>query len=110
MNSKIDNLESLLAKGQDNALLRYSLGSEYLKEQNIILAITHFAKAVELNPHYSAAWKGYGKALTEGEQWLQAIEVYQQGIKVAEQRGDQQAVKEMNVFLKRLKKKMNQED
>lgn len=109
MNSKIENFELLLSKGQDNALLRYSLGSEYLKEQNFLVAITHLAKAVELNPHYSAAWKAYGKALAEDHQLLQAIEVYKRGIEVAEKRGDQQAAKEMNVFLKRLQKKISQE-
>lgn len=110
MNSKIENLELLLAKGQDNALLHYSLGSEYLKEQNFLIAITHFAKAVELNPNYSAAWKAYGKALTEDKQWLQAMEIYKQGIEVAEKRGDQQAAKEMKVFLKRLQKRSSQEE
>ena len=33
-----------------------------------------------------------------------AINAYQQGIQVAEQKGDKQAAKEMQVFLKRLLK------
>ena len=44
----------------------------------------------------------YGKALTEAGQKDKAINTYQKGIEVANKKGDKQAVKEMEVFLKRL--------
>lgn len=100
----IENFEAILAKGQDNALLRFSLGNAYLKNKNFAIAAMHFAKAVELDPNYSAAWKGYGKALVEAQQNEQAIEIYHKGIAIAEKQGDLQAAKEMHVFLKRLQK------
>ena len=93
----------MLEKGQDNALLRYSLGNEYIKEKKFELAIQHLAKAVEQNPDYSAAWKLYGKALAENNQIETAKNAYETGIQVAEKKGDIQAAKEMKVFLKRLK-------
>jgi Tfp pilus assembly protein PilF len=98
----IKNLEAMLEKGQDNALLRYSLGNEYLKEKNFEAATAHLAKAVELDPDYSAAWKLYGKALVANDQIENAINTYETGIKVAKNKGDIQAAKEMKVFLKRL--------
>ena len=104
MTVKIDNLEALLASGNDNALLRYSLGNEYLKENNLDEALKHLSKAVELDPEYSAAWKLYGKVLTGDNQVEEAKDVYETGIRVAEKKGDIQAAKEMKVFLKRLKK------
>ena len=85
-------------------MLRYSLGNEYLKESNFEEAIIHLNKAIELNENYSAAWKLYAKALAENNQNEKAINAYEKGIKVAEANGDKQAVKEMQVFLKRLKK------
>ena len=100
----IKNLETLIAKGQDNALIRYSLGNEYRREKKFANAITHLARAVELDPGYSAAWKLYGKMLTENSQINDAIMAFEQGITVAEKKGDIQAAKEMGVFLKRLKK------
>lgn len=100
----IQQLEALLVKGQDNALLRYSLGNAYLQQENLPVAIEHFARAVVLDPQYSAAWKGYGKALAHNQQIQAAIDVYTQGIQVADNNGDRQAVKEMTVFLKRLLK------
>lgn len=102
--SNIETFEALLSKGNDNALLRYSLGNEYIKASNFTQAIIHLAKAIELNENYSAAWKLYAKALSENKQSNEAIAAYEKGIKIAEGNGDMQAVKEMRVFLKRLNK------
>ena len=102
--SSITTFKNLLDKGNDNALLRYSLGNEYLKLNDIEQAIVHLNKALELKPDYSAAWKLYAKALAEDKQTEAAINAYQEGIKIAEANGDKQAVKEMQVFLKRLQK------
>jgi Tfp pilus assembly protein PilF len=99
--SIIDNLEAMRARGQDSALLRYSLGNEYLKQEQIDQATEHLAEAVRLDPDYSAAWKLYGKALAQGHRPDKAVEALGHGIEVAERKGDAQAVKEMRVFLKR---------
>jgi tetratricopeptide (TPR) repeat protein len=101
----VDNLESLLARGQDNALLRYSLGGEYLKLEQFDKASEHLRKSVEYDPHYSAAWKLLGEALVGAGLKAEAIIAYEKGILVAETRGDKQAAKEMGVFLRRLQKK-----
>ena len=102
--SNLKTFKDLLDKGNDNALLRYSLGNEYLKIQDYENAIFHLQKAIELNQSYSAAWKLYAKALAENEQNIEAISAYEKGISIAESNGDIQAAKEMRVFLKRLKK------
>ncbi len=100
----IANLEAMLARGQDGALLRYSLGLEYLKRGDSEQAAVHLRRAVEADPTYSAAWKALGKALAEVGLRAEAIAAYRQGIEVAEKKGDIQAAKEMKVFLKRLEK------
>jgi len=97
----INNLEAMRAQGQDSALLRYSLGNEYLKQEQIDQAIDHLAEAVRLDPGYSAAWKLYGKALTGASRAQEAVTALSRGIEVAEGKGDVQAAKEMRVFLKR---------
>jgi Tfp pilus assembly protein PilF len=100
----VKNLESMLASGQDNALLRYSLGNAYLKQGAVDKAIEHLGMAVQHDDSYSAAWKVYGKALAEAQRIDDAVHAYEKGIHVAEQSGDIQAAKEMRVFLKRLRK------
>jgi hypothetical protein len=59
---------------------------------------------VEFDHGYSAAWKSLGKALAGAGKNPRAIEAYETGIEVAEKKGDVQAVKEMRVFLNRLRK------
>jgi Tfp pilus assembly protein PilF len=100
----VDNLEAMLARGQDSALLRYSLGGEYLKLDQFDKAAEHLRQAVTHDPKYSAAWKLLGKALAETGHNDEAIKAYEDGIRVAEEKGDKQAAKEMTVFLKRLQK------
>lgn len=100
----LEKLEDLLTQGQDNALLRFGLGNAYFKEGKLEQAIEHLRAAVRHDTHYSAAWKMLGRALAEAGQVDNAIVAYKDGIHSAEHKGDKQAAKEMQVFLKRLQK------
>jgi Tfp pilus assembly protein PilF len=100
----IDNLVAMLARGQDNALLRYSLGAEYLKREQFAPAIEHLRQALAHDPRYSAAYKLLGQALAASGDTAEAIRAYEEGIRVAEDKGDVQAAREMRVFLKRLQR------
>ena len=99
---QIPILEAMLARGEDNAITRFALGSECLKAGAINKAVEHFSVAVELDPDYSAAWKLLGRAQADAGLTADAIETYGRGIEVATRRGDRQAVREMQVFLRRL--------
>lgn len=103
MNTMIEKFEQMLSRGEDTALLRFSLGNAYIKF-DAARAAEHLRQAVRLDPDYSAAWKLLGRALTETDERDDAQRAYESGIAVAERRGDVQAVKEMRVFLRRLKK------
>lgn len=98
------SFERMLASGKDGALLRFSLGNEYLKVGDAGLASEHLARAVALDPNYTAAWKMLGKSLAAAGRNDEALAAYKQGIEVAERRGDKQAQKEMQVFARRLSK------
>ena len=101
---QLESFERMLAAGKDGALLRFSLGNEHLKAGDAARAVEHLARAVALDPDYTAAWKLYGKALeTEGRR-EDALAAYRQGIDVAQRKGDKQAGKEMAVFARRLEK------
>ncbi len=102
--SLIANLEKMLAAGADTAPLRYGLADALFKNGEAKKALAHIERAIQLDRGYSAAWKLHGRVLTELGEADKAITVYEEGIRVAETRGDRQAVKEMEVFLKRLRK------
>lgn len=101
----IADFERMLAAGRDNALLRFSLGNEYLKAGQPEAAVAHLRHAVGLDPKYSAAWKLLGRALTEAGRRDEALATYREGIAVAEARGDKQAAREMMVFARRIEPK-----
>lgn len=105
--SVIANLEKLIGGPRDTALLRFSLGSEHLKAGDAEKAVEQLRIAVEKDPGYSAAWKLLGRALTEAGEPSQALQAYRSGIRVAEEKGDKQAAKEMTVFARRLEKDLS---
>ena len=105
----IRNFEKLLAGGNDNTLLRFSLGNEYLKAGESVSAVNHLKQAVVLDPKYSAAWKLLGRALVESGQPADALVAYREGIAVAEAKGDKQAAKEMTVYARRIEKLAHEE-
>jgi Tfp pilus assembly protein PilF len=97
-------LQKLLDGGKDNALLRFGLGFEYLRAGDAGTAVLHLQQAVAYDPAYSAAWKMLGKALTQVGRNDEALSAYRNGIIAAEKKGDKQAMKEMQVFARRLAK------
>lgn len=100
----IPRLESLLAAGTDTALLRFTLGSAHFRHGQFAAAVPHLARAVELDPEYSAAWKLYARCLIESGDAPTAAAILEQGLAVARRRGDMQAVREMEVWQRRLQK------
>jgi Tfp pilus assembly protein PilF len=102
----IPSLEKLLAQGKESALLRFSLGTEYFKLHLTWVTVFHLKRALELDPEYSAAWKLLGMALVENDILHEGLMTWRRGIEVAERRGDKQAAKEMEVFARRVEKKI----
>jgi len=100
----LTNLLKMLAGGRDDALLRFSLGNEYLKAGDAHAAAEHLKAAIARDPNYSAAWKTLGRALEATGAKNEALAAYREGISVAERKGDKQAAKEMSVFARRLER------
>jgi predicted Zn-dependent protease len=101
----LGNLLRLVGTPRDGALLRFSIGNEYLKASDPKSAMEHLRDAVSRDPGYSAAWKLLGRALAEGGDRAGALVAYREGIAAAEKKGDKQAAKEMAVFARRLERK-----
>ncbi|MBK9605152.1 MAG: tetratricopeptide repeat protein [Betaproteobacteria bacterium] len=100
----IGNLEKLLAAGKDGALLRFGLGTAHLEAGDPAAAAAHLQQAVTMNPNYSAAWKLLGKALSAAGNPDGAMAAYRSGVAAAQQMGDKQTLREMEVFIRRLEK------
>ena len=106
----ITALTALLDKGQDSALLRFGLASAYLKEQpddHLIQAEQHLKRCLELDPTYTAAYQQLAQVQKDRENLIDATATLRLGIAAAESAGDLQAQRVMQVFLKRLAKRLD---
>ena len=102
-----DALSGLLAlRGgvRDGALLRISIANALIENQRWDEAVVELKRALDFDPHYSAAWKLLGTSFASSGDAAGAIAAYRAGIDAASARGDKQAAKEMQVFLRRLEK------
>lgn len=104
MTATLPTLLKLVGTARDGALLRFSIGSEYLKTGDPANAAAQLREAVNRDPGYSAAWKLLGRALAEAGRAEEALEAFERGVAVATARGDQQAAKEMAVYARRLRR------
>ena len=100
--TRLDSLRAQLNGPRDGALLRYSLGTALLEDGDTVEAMAHLRKALDFDAGYSAAWKQLGHACHRAGDAQAAAQAWRHGIAAAEARGDVQAAKEMQVFLKRL--------
>lgn len=100
----IEQFEKLLAQGKDSVILRFGLGNAYLNDKQPDQAVIHLEICLEQDPNYSAAWKLLAKAYAASGDNEAALKTYEQGISVAEAQGDVQAAREMQVFVRKLKK------
>lgn len=103
--SRADMFRRLLERDPNNPMVLYSLGNELFKEHNYIEAKECLTRAVQNKPDYSVAYRTLGRTLYELREDAEAHKVFAQGRKVAENNGDLQTVKEIDVFVRRLEKR-----
>ena len=102
--SLTENLEKMLADGNDSAMLRFGLGSAYFNEKNYQRAIPHLQKCTECDKSYSAAYKLLGRAQIKIGLNEQAKITLETGLEQAALSGDKQTEREISIFLKKLEK------
>lgn len=88
-------MEAMLGESEDNALIRFTMGSAFIKHGKYEQAIEQLAKAVELKPDYTTAWLKYAQALAETGRTEDSISVLEMGISIAAEKKDTQCLKEM---------------
>lgn len=106
MADMIKRFEAMLDSGQDSPMLRLSLGNAMVAAGRIEDAIVHLEQAIQQDPGYSAAWKLLSRQLLAIGDLSRALEVCEKGAAVARQKGDLQAMREMEVFGRRARKQL----
>ena len=103
--SRADMFRKLLYKDPDNPMILCSLGIELFKEGRYPEAREHLRRAIENKPDYSVAYRMLGRAHFELRENGEARRVFARGREVAQENGDLQTVREIDVFLRRLEKR-----
>jgi uncharacterized protein HemY len=107
--SRAEMFRKLLEKDPDNPMILFSLGTELFKEGRYPEAREHLARAVENKPDYSVAYRTLGRAHYELHENAEARHVFTKGREVAQENGDLQTVREIDVFLRRLDRREAEE-
>ncbi len=100
----VERLRAQCDGPRDGALLRYALGNALRDAGELEAARDELCRAVAFDPLYSAAWKVLGRTCVATGATEEAAAAWRQGIAAARQRGDRQAEKEMQVFLRRVER------
>lgn len=99
---RAEMFRKLLDRDPDNPMILCSLGIELFKEGRYPEAREHLRRAIENKPDYSVAYRMLGRAHFELHENHEARRVFNEGRKVAQENGDLQTVREIDVFLRRL--------
>ena len=103
--SRAEMFRRLLEKDPENPMILYSLGTELFKEGRYPEAREHLRRAIENKPDYSVAYRMLGRTHYELHENAEARRVFAKGREVAQENGDLQTVREIDVFLRRLDKR-----
>lgn len=93
--SRIEQLKEFLKETPDDPFLHYALTMEYLKIGDVLEVRNGFEKMVNTFPNYLGTYYHYGKFLEEQNERIHAEEIYNIGVKVAQNANNRHAMSEL---------------
>ncbi len=102
---QIERFKKVIDLDPADVLGYFSLGNVYLDAGKKREAMETFEKAVEVDTKHSASYLGWGMALEGLNDFKKAREIYQRGMKVADERGDIMTQRKMESRIRELDKK-----
>lgn len=99
---KIENYKKVIELDPNDVLGYFSLATTYFDGKMYGPARETFEKAVKVNPNHSPSYLGWGQSLEALGRNKDAMDVYRQGIPVADKQGDIIPMKKMETRLGRL--------
>ena len=100
--SRIDSLKQMLEKNPDDSFAKYAIGLEYMSLNKPEMAKEMFESLRVSDPKYSATYYQLGKVYEILGENQMAGKVYEQGIFVTTQQGDDHARSELEQAINEL--------
>jgi len=97
--NRLDILRNIVAQNPGDSFARYGLAMAYASAGEHAQAVDEYAKLIEINPKYVAAYYHGGQALEKTGKIEQAREFYRRGIAVCTEIGDQHTRSELEAVL-----------
>ena len=92
---RLDQLKNMLEDDPKDNFLLFAIAMEHMTRENIHEAITAFTTLKTVNEDYVGLYYHLAECYSEIEEYENAIDAYQKGIKVAEKINDQHAKAEL---------------
>jgi Flp pilus assembly protein TadD len=102
--SSLDQFLELVELSPDDELAHFGLAQEYAKAGRYEEAVASFQRVTQLKPDYMAGYRELGKALMKTGRLDEARSALRKERVLAEGHEDGQAVRGIDVYLKRMEK------
>lgn len=93
--NRLVQLKTFLEENPNDPFLQYALALEYLKLKDQQKALSIFVGLTETHPNYVGTYYHLGKLQEELQEYDEALEVYQTGMKIALEEKDRHAHQEL---------------
>jgi len=100
--SRLAQLQTMLKEDPKDSFLLFAVAKEYEKLQDLDQAISYYENLVQNDSKYTGVYYHLGGAYAELGNKDKATEVYQTGIAVCKEVGDQHALSELKSVLMNL--------
>jgi len=95
MSKRLEQLQQLLSQKPQDAFLRFALAKEYEKQAEQELALQQYAAIHKDTPEYIGLYYHYAALLIENEEEKIAMNIYEEGITLAQKTGDAHSLAEL---------------
>ena len=99
MNSRLEQLELLASKDPDDPFIQYAIALEFVSSNRLEEAAAILERLMAASPDYTAGYHQAGRVYEQLDRDNEARRCYEQGIVVAERRGDAKDLDEMREAL-----------
>ena len=94
-NWRVKQLEEMIAQDSKDEFVLFALAQEYGKSEDYPKAISYYVKLKQINPNYVGLYYHLAAIYSLIDNSSEALEIYNQGIIVAQELNDQHALAEL---------------
>ncbi len=99
MQTRLQQLEQMLAQEPDDVFLQYAIAIEYFSVADYERSLQCLKTILDRNPDYLAAYYQTGKCLEELKMFEEAQTIYEKGIALATKQGKTKTLNELKEAL-----------